>query len=67
MEEYKKIVGDILNIKNDGLNYEMKTELIEFHLSDGTLYYKNTIEYPLFKGNSNLELFLNNRYSSVKR
>lgn len=48
-----------------GINYEMRTETIEFRLSDGTLYYSNTIEYPYFSGNSAIESTLNQRYADM--
>ena len=47
------------------INYEMRTETIEFRLSDGTLYYSNTIEYPYFSGNSAIESTLNQRYADM--
>lgn len=48
-----------------GFHYEMKTEVIEFPLSDGTLYYSNTIKYPYFVGNSVIESALNQRYADM--
>ena len=48
-----------------GFHYEMKTEVIEFPLSDGTLYYSNTIKYPYFVGNSVIESTLNQRYADM--
>lgn len=48
-----------------GFHYEMKTEVIEFPLSDGTLYYSNTIKYPYFAGNSVIESALNQRYADM--
>ena len=47
------------------IKYEMRTEIIEFCLSDGTLYYSNTIEYPYFSGNSTIEVTLNRRYADM--
>lgn len=47
------------------IKYEMRTETIEFHLSDGTLYYSNTIKYPHFSGNSVIESILNQRYANL--
>ena len=47
------------------IKYEMRTETIEFRLSDGTLYYSNTIEYPYFSGNSAIESTLNLRYADM--
>ena len=47
------------------INYEMRTETIEFRLLDGTLYYSNTIEYPYFSGNSAIESTLNQRYADM--
>lgn len=53
------------NKPDAGIDYEMRTETIEFRLSDGTLYYSNTIKYPYFKGNSSLEADLNQRYADM--
>ena len=50
---------------NMEIKYEMRTETIEFRLSDGTLYYSNTIEYPYFSGNSAIESTLNQRYADM--
>ena len=46
------------------VSYEMRKEVIEFTLTNGTLYYKNTIEYPYFTGSSAAEVAINNRYAS---
>lgn len=45
--------------------FEMQEETIEFRLSDGTLYYSNTIQYPYFTGASEAEAKLNRRYSDT--
>lgn len=47
------------------LDYEMRDKVIEFTLSDGTLYYTNTIRYPYFKGNSSVERSINQRYAEL--
>lgn len=47
------------------LRYEMREELIEFPLSDGTVYYKNTVKYPYFLGDSLVESQINNRYEKI--
>lgn len=52
-------------IQSAEISYEMRTEVIEFKLSDGTLYYKNTITYPYFWGNTDAETKINNRYASI--
>ncbi len=44
------------------IKYEMRTELVEFYLSNGTLYYYNEIEYPFFLGNSKVENIINQHY-----
>lgn len=48
-----------------GLTYIMRKEVIEFPLSDGTVYYRNAVEYPLFLGNTAVEKEVNNRYSEI--
>ena len=50
---------------NMEITYEMRTETIEFCLSDGTLYYSNTIEYPYFSGSSAIASTLNKRYADL--
>lgn len=47
------------------VTYEMREEVIEFTLSDGTLYYSNTISYPYFSGDSAIESTLNQRYADM--
>ena len=48
----------------DEILFEMREEVIEFRLSDGTLYYTNTISYPYFLGNTAAEIKINNKYSA---
>ena len=47
------------------ISYEVRKEVLEFSLKDGTLYYKNTIEYPYFSGNSPVEIAINSRYAAL--
>ena len=49
----------------DSISFEMRKETIEFPLKNGTLYYKNTIEYPFFQGNSKVELAINSTYEAL--
>ncbi len=49
------------------LEYEMREEVIEFPLSDGTVYYSNTVKYPYFLGSSDVEKTINSRYSKYIR
>lgn len=49
-------------IENDSLVYEMREEVIEFPLEDGTIYYKNLVKYPYFLGESSVESAINSRY-----
>lgn len=47
------------------VSYETREEVIEFRLSDGTLYYTNKITYPYFLGNSAAEKAINERYAAM--
>lgn len=47
------------------LEYTMKEEVIEFPLSDGTLYYRNIVKYPYFEGDTEVEKTLNQRYLKI--
>lgn len=47
------------------LAYEMRTERIEFPLSDGQVYYYNEISYPYFKGSTAAEKTLNAHYADI--
>lgn len=53
-------------VENDGVyRYEMKRELFEGKLSDGTVFCEYSIEYPYFKGDSIGEKAVNLLYSEV--
>lgn len=53
-------------VENDGVfRYEMKRELFEGKLSDGTVFCEYSIEYPYFKGDSMGEKAANLLYSEV--
>lgn len=53
-------------VENDGrFRYEMKRELFEGKLSDGTVFCEYSIEYPYFKGDSMGEKAANLLYSEV--
>lgn len=45
--------------------YEMKEENIEFTTSEGISFYKNTIKYPYFLGDSDVAVKLNQRYQNI--
>lgn len=47
------------------IKYEQREEVIEFRLSDGTLWYYNKITYPYFLGNSDAETKINRKYAAV--
>ena len=47
------------------LKYTMRTETVNFYLSNGMLYYKNTVQYPYFEGTSKVETALNRRYAEM--
>lgn len=52
--------------ENDGVfRYEMKRELFEGKLSDGTVFCEYSVEYPYFKGDSMGEKAVNLLYSEV--
>lgn len=51
--------------QSDNVAYEMREELIEFKLSDGTLYYTNTISYPYFLGDTAAEIKINSKYAAI--
>lgn len=58
--------GDGIMVENDGaFRYEMKRELFEGKLSDGTVFCEYSIEYPCFKGDSMGEKAVNLLYSEV--
>ena len=58
-------VGGIM-VENDGVfRYEMKRELFEGKLSDGTVFCEYSVEYPYFKGDSMGEKAANLLYSEV--
>lgn len=50
--------------QSNSIEYEMRKEIVEFRLSDGTLYYSNTISYPYFSGDTVAESIINQRYAS---
>ncbi|MBQ8504460.1 MAG: hypothetical protein IJ491_09340 [Clostridia bacterium] len=53
-------------IENEsGISFEMKTEIIEKKASDGTVYHKYIIEYPVFTGGSLGEQTANQLYSDM--
>ena len=53
-------------VENDGeFRYEMRRELFEGKLSDGTVFCEYSIEYPYFKGDSMGEKAANLLYSEV--
>lgn len=53
-------------VENDGVfRYEMKRELFEGKLSDGTVFCEYSVEYPYFKGDSMGEKAANLLYSEV--
>jgi len=47
------------------IQYEQREEVIEFRLSDGKLWYSNTITYPYFLGNSAAEAKINSKYAAI--
>ena len=58
--------GSGIMTENDGVfRYEMKRELFEGKLSDGTVFCEYSIEYPYFKGDSMGEKAANMLYSEV--
>lgn len=58
--------GSGIMTENDGIfRYEMKRELFEGKLSDGTVFCEYSIEYPYFKGDSMGEKAANLLYSEV--
>lgn len=58
--------GSGIMVENDGLyRYEMKRELFEGVLSDGTVLCEYSVEYPFFKGDSMVEKAVNMLYSEV--
>ena len=58
-------ISTITSATSNTVSYEMRKEVIEFTLTNGTLYYKNTIEYPYFTGSSAAEVAINNRYAAL--
>lgn len=58
--------GGGIMVENDGVfRYEMKRELFQGKLSDGTVFCEYSIEYPYFKGDSMGEKAANLLYSEV--
>ena len=58
--------GSGIMVENDGVfRYEMKRELFEGKLSDGTVFCEYSVEYPYFKGDSMGEKAANMLYSEV--
>ena len=47
------------------ITYEMREEHIQFKLSNGTVYYTNTITYPYFLGNTAAEIKINQKYAAI--
>ena len=57
--------GSSMATQNDVLNYRTESETLEFTLSDGTVFYTNTISYPLFSGNTSAEKVINEKYQGL--
>ena len=63
--DYGKNDASLPPESGDSLSYEMRETTIEFPLSDGRIYYKNTVNYPYFLGTSKAETEINQKYSDI--